>query len=316
MASIKEVAQGIKQHTVEHFDWRVYGYVALFLVITISINYSVDFEDSILDKSFKTPWGFLFYPLFFAFPYFAIAIPQAYWKRNSCLSNVSFWKKSIAFILLLGFTKAFYFHYFFIESLDDQITIYFVKKIVRHLIRISFYLMVLWILKTLWDKEIKGIYGLSLTRFDYKPYLLMLLCMLPLIAWASFQPAFIKTYPMYKFWYYDTVGTLDSWQSGLIYEVSYAFNFISVELLFRGALVIGMASILGKDAILPMVATYAFLHFGKPMAETIGSILGGYILGIVALQTRSILGGIIIHVGIALAMDIAAYIQHFKSSLF
>ena len=74
-----------------------------------------------------------------------------------------------------------------------------------------------------------------------------------------------------------------------------------------------MASVLGKDAILPMVATYAFLHFGKPMAETIGSIFGGYILGIIALQTRSIIGGVIIHMGVAIAMDLAAYIQHFKS---
>ena len=82
MASIKEVAKRIKQHSIQHFNWKLYTYVAFFLVITIAINYTVDFEDSILDKSFKTPWGFLFYPLFYAFPYFAIAIPQAYWKKN------------------------------------------------------------------------------------------------------------------------------------------------------------------------------------------------------------------------------------------
>jgi len=286
----------------------------LFLIITIAINYSIDFEDSILDQSFKTPWGFLFYPLFYAFPYFAIALPQAYWKKSLLvLKKLGFWKKSLAFLLLLGFTKAFYFHHFLIDGLEDKIVAYFIQKIARHLIRIIGYLLVLWILKTMWDKEIKGIYGLHFSKFDYKPYLLMLLLMLPLIAWASFQPAFLKTYPMYKFWYYNTVGILEAWQSGVFYEISYGLNFISVELFFRGALVIGMASLLGKDAVLPMVATYAFLHFGKPMAETIGSIFGGYILGVVALQTRSILGGVVIHVGVALAMDTAAYIQHFKS---
>ena len=58
-----------------------------------------------------------------------------------------------------------------------------------------------------------------------------------------------------------------------------------------------------------MVVCYASLHFGKPLGETIGSIFGGYILGVLALQTRSIWGGIIVHVGVAWLMDLAALLQ-------
>ena len=67
---------------------------------------------------------------------------------------------------------------------------------------------------------------------------------------------------------------------------------------------------MGAGVIMPMVAVYAFLHFGKPMGETIGSIFGGTILGILAYYSRSILGGIIIHVGVAYLMEFTAFLQH------
>lgn len=97
--------------------------------------------------------------------------------------------------------------------------------------------------------------------------------------------------------------------NGLVFELAYGIDFIATELLFRGFLIIGMAHILGKDVILPMVVTYAFLHFGKPLGETIGSVFGGYILGIMALYSRNIWGGIAIHLGVAWLMELAAFLQ-------
>ena len=70
----------------------------------------------------------------------------------------------------------------------------------------------------------------------------------------------------------------------------------------------GMAQILGKHAVIPMVTIYCFLHFGKPTGEAISSIFGGYILGVIALYTRSIWGGILIHIGVARMMEAAAYV--------
>jgi membrane protease YdiL (CAAX protease family) len=76
---------------------------------------------------------------------------------------------------------------------------------------------------------------------------------------------------------------------------------------FRGFLVIGLSKLLGKNVILPMAATYVVLHFGKPMGETISSVLGGYILGIIALYSRNIWGGVFIHGGIAFLMEVFAF---------
>ncbi|PLX02311.1 MAG: CAAX protease family protein, partial [Marinilabiliales bacterium] len=131
------------------------------------------------------------------------------------------------------------------------------------------------------------------------------------ILYASFQQDFLEAYPRWPYWNAKETFGLSRPVMALIYETFYGLDFLSVELIFRGALVIGMVKIMGKDAILPMVAVYAFLHFGKPLGETISSVFGGYILGVIALYSRSILGGFILHVGVAYMMEIAAYIQHF-----
>ena len=66
---------------------------------------------------------------------------------------------------------------------------------------------------------------------------------------------------------------------------------------------------LGGYAVFPMVATYAFLHFGKPLTETVSSVFGGYILGVVSYKTNNVWGGIIIHMGVAWSMEIFGYLQ-------
>jgi len=70
-----------------------------------------------------------------------------------------------------------------------------------------------------------------------------------------------------------------------------------------------LSRILGGHVVLPMVATYMFLHYGKPLAESISSVFGGYILGIISLYTRKIWGGIMIHVGIAWLMELLGWWQ-------
>ena len=93
----------------------------------------------------------------------------------------------------------------------------------------------------------------------------------------------------------------------MIFEFIYGADFFNVELLFRGFFVVGIAQVLGKHAIMPTVVIYCYLHFGKPVGEAISSILGGYILGIIAFYTRSLLGGVTIHIGIAWLMEAVAY---------
>lgn len=152
-------------------------------------------------------------------------------------------------------------------------------------------------------------YGLRLNGAKVLPYLWLILFMLPLIFLASFQPDFLATYPSYPDNFEYLVLGIDQWITAGIYELCYGFDFISVELFFRGFMVIALSKFVGKDAILPMVVVYCFLHFGKPAGEAISSIFGGYILGILAYKSRNIYGGLIAHLGVAWGMELMAYLQ-------
>jgi membrane protease YdiL (CAAX protease family) len=46
------------------------------------------------------------------------------------------------------------------------------------------------------------------------------------------------------------------------------------------------------------------IHFGKPLPEAIGSIVAGYILGYLSLKSKNIFPGMILHISVALTMDL------------
>jgi len=99
-----------------------------------------------------------------------------------------------------------------------------------------------------------------------------------------------------------------SWWHKLIFELSYGSDFFSIEIFFRGFLVLAFAKWAGKDAILPMACFYCTIHFGKPLGECISSYFGGLILGIVVYNTKTIWGGLIVHLGIAWLMEIGGWL--------
>jgi hypothetical protein len=153
--------------------------------------------------------------------------------------------------------------------------------------------------------------GLSFTNtkdFHAGPYFLLLACLLPLIALASTRPDFLHTYPKVKNIAFISAYTRSAAPWQLLYELSYGLDFLSIELFFRGLLVIGLARYAGEKAILPMAAFYCTIHFGKPLGECISSFAGGMILGVIALRTRSILGGLIVHLGLAWLMEVGGWL--------
>jgi membrane protease YdiL (CAAX protease family) len=116
---------------------------------------------------------------------------------------------------------------------------------------------------------------------------------------ASYSSDFTAKYPIYP-------KTGNSWGEFLIWESSYAVFFIALEFFFRGFMLFTTARYLGAYAIFVMVIPYVMIHYGKPFAETLGSIIAGTALGTLALRTRSIFGGVLIHVAVAWCMDILA----------
>ena len=135
----------------------------------------------------------------------------------------------------------------------------------------------------------------------------MLLFMVPLITAASTQPDFLAMYPKMGSVRFLNEGSGNGWHQ-LLYELSYGTDFIGIELFFRGFLVLAFAKWVGKDAILPMAVFYCTIHFGKPLGECISSFFGGMILGVLTYHTRSIIGGLIVHLGIAWLMELGGYI--------
>lgn len=150
--------------------------------------------------------------------------------------------------------------------------------------------------------------GLTRRNNDLAPYYLLLLAALPLIALAATQHDFQLVYPKLRNLSFIDGYAHPSWPWKLLYEISYGLDFVGIELFFRGLLIIALLRFVGTDAILPMAAFYCTVHFGKPLGECISSFFGGLLLGVLAARTRSILGGLTVHLGLAWAMELAGWI--------
>jgi membrane protease YdiL (CAAX protease family) len=130
-------------------------------------------------------------------------------------------------------------------------------------------------------------------------YLLMFALILPAVIEASTTKSFRHTYPFYRM---ANRSSFDLWS----WEGLYAAQFVSLEFFFRGFLLQGLRRVVGSNAIFVMIVPYCMIHYGKPLPETLGAIGAGVILGTLAMRTRSIWGGVLIHIGVAVTMDVLA----------
>ena len=148
-----------------------------------------------------------------------------------------------------------------------------------------------------------GLYGLKRSGKYLRVYGLIYVLLLPMFLAVSLTPQFLSFYPKMTITTVDGALGWERWQLIGVFEAFYANDFIGVEGMFRGALVIGLARWLGCRAVVPMALAYMCIHLGKPDLELISSVIGGYILGILAWRTRHLWGGIIIHLGIAMFFE-------------
>ncbi len=157
---------------------------------------------------------------------------------------------------------------------------------------------------------VRIVFGMTLADFYLAPrdywrhlpvYGLLFLPVGVLIFVFAGSPDFAAQYPFYK----DQRG----WADLLVWEAAYGVQFFALEFFFRGFLLRGLAAELGSMAVLVMMIPYCMIHFGKPLPECLGSIIAGLVLGVLAMDTRSIWGGVTIHVAVAWGMDFAALWQ-------
>lgn len=289
-----------------------YCYVFTFILLGVIINYQTGFYQNVMRNSYFTGDSVWMFPLFYSLMYFAAIIPALLLQKDQrLLRNRKFYIKSLFIIILYGVSIGYYgYAGWTFNSLPGEEKM-FAFKIISQLKGSAFFIAPVYLLKVSYDKHVEGIYGLGSNTKHIPAYLVLFLALLPFIIGISFTPDFRHAYPQFHPWRFGEVFGMPLWLNTFLYEITYGIDFLKTELIFRGLLVIGMAKIMGKKSVLPMAAMYVAIHFGKPLGETLSSIFGGYILGALAYQTRHIWGGVIVHICIALSMEIMGFVQFY-----
>ncbi len=147
----------------------------------------------------------------------------------------------------------------------------------------------------------------GVTVGDYKAGLklsaVFIIIMVPVIWFASSEPAFIITYPL-------LVSARNSWTIFFIYELGLIVYLFAWEFIWRGFMLFGLKEKFGYYAVIIQMIPFLILHNGKPPAETFGAIIGGIALGILAYRTRSIYYCVITHSGVMFTIDIFSTLRY------
>jgi membrane protease YdiL (CAAX protease family) len=118
-------------------------------------------------------------------------------------------------------------------------------------------------------------------------------------AWASRHDAAIAAiYPL------NPAAGDSSWHF-VGHAAAYFAFYMGWEFHFRGFYQHGLAPHLGLEcAVLTQTLASGLAHFDKPPAELLASIAGGVLLGVLAVRTRSILSGLLLHATLGIAIDL------------
>jgi hypothetical protein len=130
-------------------------------------------------------------------------------------------------------------------------------------------------------------------------YLALYAVMAPLVWLASLRTDFASLYPFVP-------SARSSLWVLLVWELAYAAQFVALESFFRGYLLFTCETRMGLLAIPVMVVPYTMIHFHKPFLECLGAVVAGLVLGHLALRFRVFWGGALLHILVAVSMDLLA----------
>lgn len=147
-------------------------------------------------------------------------------------------------------------------------------------------------------------YGFGIGRtLGYAKYYVALATPIVCFAFlASFRADFAGHYPFYG----------QAARSGfdlLAWELLYVTQFVALEFFFRGFMLHALKPAFGAGAVFIMCVPYLMIHFPKPWLEAFGAFPFGLALGVLALRSRSIWGGVAVHATVAVSMDLFALAQ-------
>ena len=282
-----------------------YLYAALLAITIIVAQVKFNIYDIIIAPTYDNGTSMIRIPLIYIMVYFLVLIPSL--AMHSELWRLRRWQVWVFPIILLaidGAGQGFYGYMNWAEEYGVGVkSIAYLQLVGSFMFRSVFIVLMLCIFRKLTDGRF-GLFGLKRSSKYLRVYALVFVLLLPMFLLVSFTPQFLSFYPKMDIASFDGAMGWERWQLIGLFELFYANDFIGVEGMFRGALVIGMARWLSCRAVLPMALAYMCIHLGKPDLELCSSVIGGYILGILAWRTRHLWGGIIIHLGIAMFFEV------------
>ncbi len=290
------------------FHWMYFGIVCLMVGALIYLNYWHFLELRFTSFGNSNIHNFLGY-YFLYFTPFAIAffLQFLFYKNCGFFKNAWFWVILILSPAFFSLRVNFNYQEAIIAQIwEGDLQLFWLRSL-NWVIRVIVVLLpvaMIWLIK---DKSNQPFYGTKKLK-NIKPYLVMILMMVPLIALASTQKDFLQIYPKAKF--LTQLELPSKFVYYVIYEVCYGFDFVSIEFFFRGFLILSLIKICGPQCIIPVACFYCTIHFGKPLGEAISSFWGGLLLGIISYNTRSIWGGLLIHLGIAWLMEMGGWVGY------
>ncbi|MGE5440177.1 MAG: lysostaphin resistance A-like protein [Bacteroidota bacterium] len=144
----------------------------------------------------------------------------------------------------------------------------------------------------------KGDYAFGLKASGFA-----LVLMLVIVWFISALPSFSASYPTLS-------SARDDWNMFFLFEAALLLYMLAWEFIWRGFMLFGLEEKFNYYTVLVQMLPFVILHNGKPVLETFGAILGALMLGVLALRTRSLYYGIIIHFSTLFSIDVISILRY------
>ena len=167
-----------------------------------------------------------------------------------------------------------------------------------------FFIIPVYAIKLIFREELKD-FGISFANLKVGILytFIAILIFIPIVILVSNSENFTEYFPLMNSAKNDLIVFL-------VYEIFFLAFIFSWEFIFRGYILFGLEKKFGLYAIFIQMIPFVLLHSGKPFIETFSSIFGGLFLGYLALRTRSMLYGFLIHYLILVALDLLGFIKN------
>ncbi len=313
---MKKIVSYIKAYYKDHFNWYEFIFALLFIAGFVYLNYGTSHIRDLWRESYWDGHYYHFQFILYLSPIIIGYLSSSLFNRHwEIWTNWKFWLLIILAAGVFSFRGTVHFMTSsWFESLRSHEHYNWIRSVIGTIMRSAALLVPIAIYWLIFDRKKRRYYGFTLKNFDTKPYFAMLAIMLPLIVLASTQSDFLGAYPRGQKFHSLAIENSEHWKYFGLYELVYGLDFISIEFFFRGFMILAFVAIAGPRAILPMAVFYVVIHWGKPAGELVSSFFGGTLLGIIAYYSESIIGGIIVHMGIAWMMEIGALVGHYFNS--